>query len=153
MAIFNAPEAGKSAVPTSQEAAQFHCIHLLRVMVKLLPNWLPEALFKVLQERWHSSQRLVRCIQLFCSKEFTVFATALRATWGASVFCAARPVAFWAMCCSHPVMCCCLNCYLVTRLWVAIFARCSLQCVAKVLALSQGLKMCLLHCIASFVSG
>ena len=60
VAIFSGPGEGKPAVPTSLEAAQFHCIHLLRVMVKLLPSWLPEPLFKVLQERWHSSQRIMR---------------------------------------------------------------------------------------------
>lgn len=60
IAIFTGPAEGKSSVPNSQEAAQFHCIHLLRVMVKQLPSWLPEPLFKVLQQRWHSSQRLMR---------------------------------------------------------------------------------------------
>ena len=61
VAVFSSPGDGKSPVPNSQEAAQFHCIHLLRVMVKLLPSWLPDILFSVLQDRWNSQQRLKRC--------------------------------------------------------------------------------------------
>ncbi len=60
VAIFKGPGEAKGPVPNSQEAAQFDCIHLLRVMVKLLPTWLPDALFEVLQARWNSRQRLTR---------------------------------------------------------------------------------------------
>jgi len=61
VAIFKGPGESKPPVPSSHEAAQFDCIHLLRVMVKLLPTWLPDALFEVLQARWNSRQRLTRC--------------------------------------------------------------------------------------------
>ena len=61
VAIFKGPGESKGPVPSSHEAAQFDCIHLLRVMVKLLPTWLPDALFEVLQARWNSRQRLTRC--------------------------------------------------------------------------------------------
>ena len=61
VAIFKGPGESKGPVPNSHEAAQFDCIHLLRVMVKLLPTWLPDALFEVLQARWNSRQRLTRC--------------------------------------------------------------------------------------------
>ena len=60
MAIFTGPAEAKGALPASHEAAQFDCIHLVRVVVKLLPTWLPDALFEVLQARWNSHQRLTR---------------------------------------------------------------------------------------------
>ncbi|KAL0020642.1 hypothetical protein WJX79_010395 [Trebouxia sp. C0005] len=63
VAIFKGPGESKGPVPSSHEAAQFDCIHLLRVMVKLLPTWLPDALFEVLQARWNSRQRLTRIAQ------------------------------------------------------------------------------------------
>ncbi|KAL0051806.1 hypothetical protein WJX82_002492 [Trebouxia sp. C0006] len=63
VAIFKGPGESKPPVPSSHEAAQFDCIHLLRVMVKLLPTWLPDALFEVLQARWNSRQRLTRIAQ------------------------------------------------------------------------------------------
>lgn len=43
-----------------QDQAQFHAVHLLRVMVKLRPEWLPKSLFEALQERWASQLRLGR---------------------------------------------------------------------------------------------
>lgn len=65
VAIFTGPGEAKGAVPTSHEAAQFDCIHLVRVVVKLLPTWLPDALFEVLQVRWNSRQRLTRYTFIF----------------------------------------------------------------------------------------
>lgn len=40
--------------------AQFNALHLLAVMVKLLPDWLPESLFRVLHARWKSPERHAR---------------------------------------------------------------------------------------------
>ena len=60
VAILKGPGEGQASVPSSLEAAQFDCIHLLRVVVKLLPTWLPEVLFEVLRTRWNSSERLNR---------------------------------------------------------------------------------------------
>lgn len=67
VAIFSSPGDGKSPVPNSQEAAQFHCIHLIRVLVKLLPSWLPDSLFAVLQQRWNSQQRVNRSASAECT--------------------------------------------------------------------------------------
>lgn len=67
VAIFNGPAEAKGPVLTSHEAAQFDCIHLVRVVVKLLPTWLPDALFQVLQARWNSRQRLTRYTHSLCS--------------------------------------------------------------------------------------
>lgn len=66
MAIFKGPGEAKGPIPTSHEAAQFDCIHLVRVVVKLLPTWLPDALFEVLQARWNSRQRLTRLPTPLC---------------------------------------------------------------------------------------
>ena len=43
-----------------QEQAQFHAIHLVRVMIKLRPDWLPMQLLEVLRARWGSQQRFRR---------------------------------------------------------------------------------------------
>ena len=40
--------------------AQINCLHLLRAIVKLAPQWLPRELFQVLLQRWRSPERLKR---------------------------------------------------------------------------------------------
>ena len=44
-----------------QASAQLHALHLVAVMVKLRPDWLPEPLFQLLHARWLSPERQIRC--------------------------------------------------------------------------------------------
>ena len=44
-----------------QTDAQFNALHLLVVMAKLLPEWLPEEIFEVLHRRWKAPERRARC--------------------------------------------------------------------------------------------
>lgn len=37
-------------------AAQLNCVHLIHVMSKLLPDWLPEPLFSAVLSRWRSME-------------------------------------------------------------------------------------------------
>ena len=43
-----------------QTDAQFNALHLLVVMVKLVPEWLPEEIFEVLHRRWKGPERRAR---------------------------------------------------------------------------------------------
>jgi hypothetical protein len=40
--------------------AHFHAVHLFAVMTKLLPGWLPRALFDLLHRQWLSPERRAR---------------------------------------------------------------------------------------------
>ena len=47
-------------VSQTQMDAHFHVVHLIAVMAKLLPEWLPEQLFSALHRQWNSPERRAR---------------------------------------------------------------------------------------------
>ena len=49
-----------------QANAQLHVLHLVAVMVRLLPDWVPEPLFELLHMRWLSPERQHRQASLPC---------------------------------------------------------------------------------------
>ena len=46
----------------SRREAHFHTAHLLAIMTKLMPDWLPEDLFSLLLQQWNSSARRARLV-------------------------------------------------------------------------------------------
>ncbi|KAK9813301.1 hypothetical protein WJX72_012102 [[Myrmecia] bisecta] len=63
IAIPTPPQPAENGAPPPKpvhEDAQYFGVHLLAVMVKLLPDWLPPRLFAILQQRWASPQRTQR---------------------------------------------------------------------------------------------
>ena len=44
----------------SKRDAHYHTAHLLAIMTKLMPNWLPEELFNLLHQQWNSPTRRAR---------------------------------------------------------------------------------------------
>lgn len=46
----------------SRRNAHYHMAHLLAIMTKLMPEWLPEELFKLLHQQWNSPARRARCV-------------------------------------------------------------------------------------------
>jgi hypothetical protein len=44
----------------SKRDAHYHTAHLLAIMTKLMPNWLPEELFNLLHQQWKSPARRAR---------------------------------------------------------------------------------------------
>ena len=44
----------------SRREAHFHTAHLLAIMTKLMPEWLPEDLFSLLLQQWNSNARRAR---------------------------------------------------------------------------------------------
>lgn len=55
------PPPCRAADPESVALAQLNCIHLMHSMAKLLPGWLPDALFNVVLTRWRSPEFKTRC--------------------------------------------------------------------------------------------
>ncbi len=41
-------------------AAHFHAVHLIAIVTKLLPEWLPQPLFELLLHQWNSQDRRSR---------------------------------------------------------------------------------------------
>ena len=52
----------------SRREAHFHTAHLLAIMTKLMPEWLPEDLFSLLLQQWNSSARRARLGLPLCQK-------------------------------------------------------------------------------------
>ena len=48
----------------SKRDAHYHTAHLLAIMTKLMPNWLPEELFNLLHQQWNSPTRRARLATL-----------------------------------------------------------------------------------------
>ena len=46
----------------SRREAHFHTAHLLAIMTKLMPEWLPEDLFSLLLKQWNSNARRARLV-------------------------------------------------------------------------------------------
>ena len=46
----------------SRREAHFHTAHLLAIMTKLMPEWLPEDLFSLLLQQWNSNARRARLV-------------------------------------------------------------------------------------------
>ena len=44
----------------SKRDAHYHTAHLLAIMTKLMPDWLPEELFNLLHQQWNSPTRRAR---------------------------------------------------------------------------------------------
>lgn len=44
-------------VPQAQLDAHFHAVHLIAIVAKLLPDWLPQSLFDLLLRQWNSPER------------------------------------------------------------------------------------------------
>lgn len=44
-------------VPQVQLDAHFHAVHLIAIVAKLLPDWLPQSLFDLLLRQWNSPER------------------------------------------------------------------------------------------------
>lgn len=44
-------------VPQAQLDAHFHAVHLIAIVAKLLPEWLPQSLFDLLLRQWNSPER------------------------------------------------------------------------------------------------
>ena len=54
------PDVQDMRLVPQEPPATFHAVHLLAKLVKLLPDWLPDELFAVVQARWRSRHRLYR---------------------------------------------------------------------------------------------
>ena len=55
------PDVQDMRLVPQEPPATFHAVHLLAKLVKLLPDWLPDELFTIVQARWRSRHRLYRC--------------------------------------------------------------------------------------------
>ncbi|BDA47386.1 probable transcription-associated protein 1 [Coccomyxa sp. Obi] len=53
----NPAEAPAPPVPQAQLDAHFHAVHLIAIVAKLLPDWLPQSLFDLLLRQWNSPER------------------------------------------------------------------------------------------------
>ncbi len=54
-------------VPQAQLDAHFHAVHLIAIVAKLLPDWLPQSLFDLLLRQWNSPERHSRHANLTLS--------------------------------------------------------------------------------------
>jgi hypothetical protein len=50
----------RAQVSQVQMDAHFHAVHLIAVMAKLLPEWLPRPLFDLLHRQWNLPARRAR---------------------------------------------------------------------------------------------
>lgn len=53
-------ECGWVQVPQAKIDAHFHAVHLIAIVTKLLPEWLPQPIFDMLLRLWKSQERRSR---------------------------------------------------------------------------------------------
>ena len=52
---------GSITAGSPAEEAPFHALQLMQTLMELLPEWLPEGLFRLLMARWRHPDRAARC--------------------------------------------------------------------------------------------